>query len=220
MKQVTGVAPSGSMGSGYNLESFKRAMAAGPDFIGQDAGSTDMGPYYHGHDQPFLPLSAYRRDLEVMLAAAREKRIPLLIGSASTNGSNQTLALMEQMVREVARERKLSFRLAVIGAEIDKTNLKKKIADGTVAAMGPDKDLTNEMVDAAGPIVAQMGTEPFMHAIVGGADVVIAGRACDDAIFAAIPTLRGCDPGLALHCGKILECAGLSAIPYDLCEPM
>jgi len=220
MKQVTGVAPSGSMGSGYNVESFKRAMAAEPDFIGQDAGSTDMGPYYHGHDQPFLPLSAYRRDLEIMLAAARAARIPLLIGSAITNGSNQTLALMEQMVREVAREKKLSFRMAVISAEIDKTYLKQKIASGKVEAMGPSSDLTNDMVDSAGPIVAQMGMEPFMHALEGGADVVIAGRACDDAIFAALPVLRGFDTGLSLHCGKILECAGLSAKPYDLGEPM
>jgi hypothetical protein len=39
-------------------------------------------------------------------------------------------------------------------------------------------------------------------------------------VFAALPVLRGFDPGLALHCGKILECAGLSAIPYDLGEPM
>jgi hypothetical protein len=220
MKQVIGVAPSGSMGSGYNVESFRRAMAAGPDFIGQDAGSTDMGPYYHGHDRPFLPLSAYRRDLEIMLAAARSARIPLLIGSALTNGSNQTLALMEQMVREVAREQKLSFRMAVINAEIDKAYLKDKIAAGKVEAMGPDGDLSAATVDAAGPIVAQMGMEPFMHALEGGADVVIAGRACDDAIFAALPVLRGFDPGLALHCGKILECAGLSANPYDLGEPM
>ena len=220
MKQVTGVAPSGSMGSGYNLESFKRAMSQQPDFIGQDAGSTDMGPYYHGDDKPFLPLSAYRRDLEVMLAAARSARIPLLIGSAITNGSTQTLALMEQIVLEVAREQKQSFRLAVIDAQIDKAYLKGKVATDRVEAMGPDSDLTAAMIDSAGPIVAQMGMEPFMHAIEGGADVVIAGRACDDAIFAALPVLRGLDAGLALHCGKILECAGLSAIPYDLGEPM
>lgn len=220
MKQVTGVAPSGSMGSGYNVESFKRAMGQQPDFIGQDAGSTDMGPYYHGDDKPFLPLSAYRRDLEVMLAAARAAGIPLLIGSAITNGSRQTLALMEQLVRDVALEQKLSFRLAVIDAEINKTYLKAKVASNRVEAMGPDRDLTADMIDAAGPIVAQMGMEPFIRALEGGADVVVAGRACDDAIFAALPVRRGFDPGLSLHCGKILECAGLSAVPYDLGEPM
>lgn len=221
MKQVTGVAPSGSMGSGYNLASFKRAMQANPDFIGQDAGSTDMGPYYHGADKAFLPLSAYRRDLAVMLAAARAAKIPLLIGSAITNGSNATLELMIRMVREVAAEQKLSFKLAIISAEIDKKYLKEKIAThGPLEGLGPDSGLTAQMVDAAGPIVAQMGMEPFMRALEAGAEVIIAGRACDDAVFAAMPVLRGFDPGLSLHCGKILECAGLSAVPYDLGEPM
>ncbi|HTJ98819.1 MAG TPA: acyclic terpene utilization AtuA family protein [Bordetella sp.] len=220
MKQIIGVAPSGSMGSGYNLASFKRAMQANPDFIGQDAGSTDMGPYYHGADKPFLPMSAYRRDLSVMLAAARAASIPLLIGSAITNGSNATLAQMIQLVHEVAAEQRQSFKLAVIGAEIDKSYLKRKIGAGPIEPMGPDGNLTAATVDAAGPIVAQMGMEPFMHALEAGAEVIIAGRACDDAIFAALPVLRGFDPGLSLHCGKILECAGLSAVPYDLGEPM
>ncbi|CAM3664030.1 3-methylaspartate ammonia-lyase [Bordetella sputigena] len=220
MKQITGIAPSGSMGSGYNLASFQRAMQAHPDFIGQDAGSTDMGPFYHGADQPFLPLSAYRRDLAVMLTAARSAKIPLLIGSAITNGSNRTLGLMIRLVHEVAAEHKLSFKLAVIGAEIDKQYLKRKIDTGPVVPLGPEGNLTAATVDAAGPIVAQMGMEPFMRALEAGAEVIIAGRACDDAVFAALPVLRGFDPGLSLHCGKILECAGLSAVPYDLGEPM
>ncbi|HEY8612815.1 MAG TPA: acyclic terpene utilization AtuA family protein, partial [Roseomonas sp.] len=87
-------------------------------------------------------------------------------------------------------------------------------------SIGPEGELTPEMIDRCGPIVAQMGTEPFIAALENGADVIIAGRACDDAVFAALPLLRGFDQGLALHCGKILECAGLSAIPYDLGEPM
>lgn len=220
MKTMTGVAPSGSMGSGYNLNAFKRAMQCNPDFIGQDAGSTDMGPYYYGADTPFLPLSAYRKDLEVMLLAARAARIPLMIGSAITNGSNQTLALMVQMVREVAAQYKLSFKMAVIHSEIDKAFIMRKLDKQTFTPLGPRHGLDAARVQAAGPIVGQMGMEPFMQALEAGAEVIIAGRACDDAIFAAMPVLRGFDPGLALHCGKILECAGLSAIPYDLGEPM
>ena len=38
-------------------------------------------------------------------------------------------------------------------------------------------------------------------------DVVIAGRAYDPAVFAALPILRGFDPALALHLGKVLECS-------------
>ncbi len=65
-----------------------------------------------------------------------------------------------------------------------------------------------------------MGVEPFIRALEAGAEVIIAGRACDDVIFAALPIMKGFDKGLSLHMGKILECAGLSAIPYDLGEPL
>jgi hypothetical protein len=74
------------MGSGYNLDAFERGIAAHPHFIGQDAGSTDMGPYYHGTGATFLPLATYRYDLAIMLRAARA-RIPLIIGSALTSGA-------------------------------------------------------------------------------------------------------------------------------------
>ena len=220
MEQITGLAPSGSLGSGYNVEAFKRGLDAAPDFIGQDAGSTDMGPYYHGTGAPFLPLATYRHDLSIMLRAAREKRVPLVVGSVLTSGANQPLEAGVDLIRDIAREFSLTFRMAVIQAEIDKTDLKRRMAAAPLDSIGPDGTLSAETIDRCGPIVAQMGMEPFIRALDAGADVIIAGRACDDAIFAALPVLRGYDKGLALHCGKILECAGLSAIPYDLAEPM
>ena len=61
--------------------------------------------------------------------------------------------------------------------------------------------------------VAQMGVEPFQRALKGGAQVVLGGRAYDPACFAALPIMQGFDEGLALHCGKILECAAIAATP-------
>src|SRR5436190_20743502 len=206
------------MGSGYNLKAFERGLAADPHIIGQDAGTTDTGPYYHGTGLPFLPLATYRHDLSFMLRAARARRIPLLIGSALTSGCNASLAQAVELVHELAREDGMKFRMAVISAEVDKTDLKRRMAEAPLQSLGPDGALTPGTIDQCGPIVAQMGTEPFIRALDAGADVIIAGRACDDAIFAALPILRGFDKGLSLHCGKILECAGLSAIPYDLAE--
>ena len=220
MQEIVGLAPSGSMGSGYNLKAFERGLAADPHFIGQDAGTTDTGPYYHGTGLPFLPLATYRHDLSFMLRAARARRIPLLIGSALTSGCNASLAQAVELVHELAREDGMKFRMAVISAEVDKTDLKRRMAEAPLQSLGPDGALTPETIDQCGPIVAQMGTEPFIRALDAGADVIMAGRACDDAIFAALPILRGFDKGLSLHCGKILECAGLSAIPYDLAEPL
>ncbi len=218
--QIVGLAPSGSLGSGYNVDAFKRGVDARPDFIGQDAGTSDTGPYYHGTGIPFLPLATYRHDLSIMLRAAREQRIPLLVGSALTSGCNASLELAVGLIRDIAREHDLSFRLGVIEAELDKDDLKKRMRQAPFESIGPQSTLTEDAIDRCGPIVAQMGVEPFMRALDAGAEVVIAGRACDDAIFAAMPIIAGFDKGLALHCGKILECAGLSAIPYDLAEPL
>lgn len=220
MDEVIGIAPSGSMGSGYNQMAFERALEANPHFIGQDAGSTDMGPYYHGTGKTFLPLSTYRYDVSIMLRAARARRIPLIIGSALTSGANCSLEQAAGMVRDLAREHGLSFRMALITAEIDKAELKRRMRASPFESIGPAGALTEATIDRCGPIVAQMGVEPFIRALDAGAEVIVAGRACDDAIFAAMPIMQGYDVGLSLHCGKILECAGLSAIPVDLAEPL
>jgi hypothetical protein len=74
-------------------------------------------------------------------------------------------------------------------------------------------ELDEARVDRCARLVAQMGAEPFIEALDEGADVVLAGRACDSAIFAAAAVRAGFDEGLGLHAGKILECGALSAVP-------
>ncbi len=125
------------------------------------------------------------------------------------------------IIAEIAREKGLSFRMAVINSELDKTELKRlRATEGELRSLGPEEALTDELIARCGPICAQMGAEPIIRALDAGTEVILAGRACDDAIFAAMPMLKGMDPGLAFHMGKILECAGISAVPCDLAEPM
>jgi hypothetical protein len=73
--------------------------------------------------------------------------------------------------------------------------------------------LTDAEIDAAGNLVGQMGTEAFCRALQAGADVVLAGRACDTAIFAAIPSLLGFPMGPVMHMSKIVECSSLCCLP-------
>jgi hypothetical protein len=68
-------------------------------------------------------------------------------------------------------------------------------------------------IDEASHLVGQMGTEAFCRALQADADVVIAGRACDTAIFAAVPALLGCAMAPAMHMAKIIECASLCCVP-------
>jgi hypothetical protein len=71
--------------------------------------------------------------------------------------------------------------------------------------------LTDDAIESSLHMVAMMGAEPIQAALKEGADVVLAGRASDASIFAALPLLEGFDPALCWHAGKILEC-GAAAV--------
>src|SRR5438552_3296783 len=70
-------------------------------------------------------------------------------------------------------------------------------------------------MDAAGVaaehIVAMMGAEPHIAALERGADVVLAGRSSDSALFAAYPLWKGAPPAPAWHMSKTIECGALCA---------
>ena len=61
--------------------------------------------------------------------------------------------------------------------------------------------------------VAQFGTEPIIEALKSGAEIIVAGRCCDTAVFASYPIWQGIPAGLALHAAKIAECGALCARP-------
>jgi hypothetical protein len=60
--------------------------------------------------------------------------------------------------------------------------------------------------------VGVMGAEPSLRALESGADVVIAGRSSDTAIFAGLPMKYGFPAGLAWHAAKILECGAAAVV--------
>ena len=203
----------GLLGYGYPEDSLRRGMQAEPDLLGVDAGSTDPGPYYLGSGTSFLKPLQVRRDLELALCAAREAGIPLVIGTAGGSGAKPHVESFLEILLEIADRRRLHFRLAVIHADVAPATVLAALADGRLAPCGPSGELTPEQVAGCSHVVGQMGTEPIIEAIEGGADVVVAGRCCDTAIFAALPILHGFDPALALHLGKIAECGALCARP-------
>ncbi|MGC6473545.1 MAG: acyclic terpene utilization AtuA family protein, partial [Candidatus Puniceispirillaceae bacterium] len=72
----------------------------------------------------------------------------------------------------------------------------------------PDLDI--EIVEQTTNIVALAGIEQIQAALASGADIIIAGRATDTAIIAALPIARGCHKGAAWHGAKIAECGALA----------
>jgi hypothetical protein len=117
------------------------------------------------------------------------------------------------MVRDIAREEGLHFRLASIRADMPRETIKRAIRAGKVTPLGAIGALTEQDVDSASHIVGQMGVEAFQRALEAGADVVIAGRACDTAVFAAIPAMLGYPMGPAMHMAKIIECCSICTTP-------
>jgi len=213
MQPMRMMATTGLLGYGYTEEAFHHGVSMGLDFIAADGGSMDPGPYYLGAGVPFVTRTAIKRDLSFMLDAAIEKGIPLLIGSAGGGGSAPQVALVREVVKELAAERGHHFKMAVIQADQDKETLKTANRAGRIQPLGPIDELTDAQIDETHRVVAMMGVEPFQEAIRQGAQVVIAGRATDASIYSAIPLMKGYDPGLVWHMAKIIECAGQVVTP-------
>lgn len=201
------------LGYGFPKESFEEGMKRHPHLIAVDAGSSDPGPYYLGAGVSFTDRDAVKRDLEIMLEAGVKEGIPVVIGTAGGSGGEPHLNWCREIVEEIAREKDLHFKLAVIHAEFAKEAVKEALRAGKVKPLAPAPELTEEAVDATTRIVGQMGMEPFIKALDEGAQVVLAGRTYDPSVFAAPAVRAGCDKGLAIHLGKILECASICATP-------
>ncbi len=90
------------------------------------------GPHYLGSGKPFCSPIAIRRDLRLMLHAAIEAKIPLVIGTCGGAGGAPHLELVAGMAREIAREDGLHFKMALIHAEQDKDSVKRRVAAGRV----------------------------------------------------------------------------------------
>jgi hypothetical protein len=213
MARFTILSPTAILGYGFPEASFNRGLSFNPDLIAVDAGSADPGPYYLGVGKSFTDRCAVRRDLSYLLSASISRNIPLVIGSAGGAGAQPHLQWTVDIVRELAEELRLSFRLGVIAADVTKEAVSQGLQQHRVKELTGVPPLTADILNETGAMVAQMGVEPIQQALNAGCEVVVAGRAYDPAVFAALPMLQGYDAGLALHLGKILECAAIAASP-------
>ena len=205
------VSATGMLGSGYRAESLDKAIALGARMIGCDAGSTDPGPGPLATGACMFSKAAVKRDTEIMMTRAVRAGIPLVIGSAGTSGSDLGLAWMIEIVREIAREQNLHFKLAVIHSELSRDTVRRHLREGRARALPPSAPLADADIDAASHIVAMMGVEPIQEALKSGAQIIVAGRSSDTSIFAALPLLEGYAPEVVWHMAKILEC-GAAAV--------
>ena len=200
---------SGQLGYGIAEKAFRAGLERDLHLIGADMGSVDPGPYYLGSGKLATAYRTTKRDLKMALTGALSMKVPLIIGTAGTAGGNTHLEQTIDIVKEIAREEKLTFKLATITAEMPRDLVKSKARAGKITGIGPIGDLGDAEIDNAACIVGQMGTEAFIRAIDLEPDVIITGRACDTAIYTALPAKLGFPIGPALQMAKIIECASL-----------
>ena len=212
MNEIRILSATGMLGSGFREDTLQRAMALRPDFIGVDSGSTDPGPYYLGSGETHFSDSAYKRDLRLMLIAARAAKIPAIVGSACTGGNDPQLERLVKIARDIAREEKLNFKLAAIHSEQNKDYLKQKLREGKIKPLANAPRLDAAVIDRSAHIVGMCGVEPFIEALASGAEVIIAGRSSDTSIFAAMPVMKGFNPATVWHAAKILECGAACVV--------
>jgi hypothetical protein len=212
-REIRLLSTSAILGYGFPEASLRAGMERRPHVIGVDGGSVDPGPHYLGAGKPFCSPIAIRRDLRLMLNASVRAGIPLVIGTCGGAGGAPHLDLVAAMTREIAREDGLHFRMALIQAEQDNVSVKRRVAAGRVKPLARQPVLTPETIDRSARIVAMMGPEPFMAALDGGAQVVLAGRSSDPAPWAASAMRAGLPAAPSWYAGKMLECGATPSIP-------
>ena len=214
------VALNGLLGYGYDEGALRRAFAEKVDFLGVDAGSTDPGPYYLGSGRSFTDRNAVKRDLSIALPLALENKTPFIIGSAGGAGSEEHVKWLKEIVGEIAAEKGLSFKMAVIYSDVSQEYVLEKLRNGKALPMSKRFPLAETTVKECNRIVSQVGVSPIISALNEGVDVVLCGRCCDTAIYAAPCIMRGYDEGLAFHMAKIMECGAMCSEPTAAADVM
>ena len=202
--------PTGMLGGGFSAETITRGLRLGADVIAVDGGSTDSGPHYLGAGVAKTAGRAVRRDLRLLLAAASSARIPLIVGSCGTSGTDSGVNWVADIVHAICAEDGLDLTVAKIFSEQHPGPLIARLERGRIHALPPDdsEPLDPGTLLRCAHIVAMMGHEPIEQALRAGADVVLAGRATDTAVSAGFALMRGMPPGPTWHAAKIIECGG------------
>jgi hypothetical protein len=219
MRKAKVVAANGMLGTGLKAESLEKALSWDPDVIGCDAGSTDPGPYFLATGEFHFSVEAMKRDLRIILKGARSKKVPFILGSAGTGGTDIQLDKVVSFVKQIAQEEDLHFRMGVIHSEQNKDYLLSMLHEGKIKPLRNAPELTEDSIKKSLHIVGMAGIEPFIECLDKGAEVIIAGRASDTSIYAAVPIRMGLPPGPVWHAAKTIECgtACTSNIRYSDC---
>lgn len=206
------IVPCGSLGAGVREEEIAYGLAAGAQVIASDAGSTDSGAAYLALGKSKNNRGSVKRDLTILMKAQASSGVPIIIGTSGQAGGDLNLNWTRDIVIEVAGELGVTPKVALIYCEQEKDTIKQLNAQGRIKPLAPHGELDDATVDACEHIVAALGVEPFLAALDGGADIILAGRSTDTAVIACYPIWKGAPWGPSWHAGKTGECGVQCAV--------
>lgn len=199
--------PSGALGLGYDKAALDRAVAAMPDLIAIDGGSTDSGPSYLGRGVSKYATESTKIEWQGLIEARAAAGCPLVIGTAGTCGTDSTVDWLYNITLEILSDLGQSAKIARLYSEQDPA----KIAQTPLSPLSAAPHVEAGTIQNCTHIVALAGAEQIQTALNTGADIIIAGRTTDTAIIAALPLQNGNHAGAAWHGAKIGECGALCA---------
>ena len=106
--------PSGALGITYSKEALKEGLKNSPDIIAIDGGSTDSGPAYLGQGVSKYSRATTKSEWKALMEARDSLKIPLLIGSAGTCGTNTSVDWFLKITQELAKELGQRPKIAVL----------------------------------------------------------------------------------------------------------
>ena len=220
--QVRVLIPSGALGISIDPAALEAGLAMAPHIIAIDGGSTDSGPYYLGTGTCKYARASIKREWAMLMRARARLGVPLLIGTAGTCGVDAMVDWMLEITAEIEAEiaaeiaaedpaaKPPSLRVATLKSSQPPASLCEQFSAGSITALEGAPDLAAADFAGCSNAVALAGAEQIQKALETGADIIIAGRATDTAVIAALPLARGCHPGGAWHGAKIGECGALA----------
>ena len=202
--------PNGALGLGFDPAALARGVAASPDIIAVDGGSTDSGPSYLGRGVSKYSRAATKAEWRQLMLARAEAGVPLVIGTAGTCGADSAVDWLFDITRELAVELAQQLKVTRLYCGQSPGGVAGALGAGRLTALPGAPEISDESVRNCTNIVALAGVEQIGAALNTGADIVIAGRTTDTAIIAALPIMRGCHAGAAWHGAKVGECGAIA----------
>ncbi|KAH6673862.1 hypothetical protein B0J14DRAFT_541615 [Halenospora varia] len=218
------ITPVGMLGYGFDEKQIEQALeelksSSAPVALILDSGSTDSGPAKLALGTFTAPRSSYERDFRKLLALTHKYKTSLLISSAGGDGTDAHVDAFLDILQEICNEEGNSsyqFETLAIYSNVSKSRVLVSLKNGEIRGCGTSvPTLSEEDVNDAVTIVAQMGPEPFVDAMEAAKsfDIVIGGRSYDPSPYASGKSLTRQQLGGFTHMGKIMECGALCATP-------